>query len=113
MSSGSNRRNSLISPQQSHYRQAASQSIEEHPIFGRYVVGEEDAAVGLKIKNPGEADAGADGAGTSQMVLDVVLLDPGTIVVDRQRGENRDRRQGQLLQDARAVEQPHKDRAKF
>lgn len=107
-------------PDQSHeqaYRccgdQQASKRVDEYPVFGRDLLGQEHAELRLEVEDTRDPDACADHAQTDQMILEVVLGEVSAFLACVDRGENRDRGQGQLLQDAGRVQRPDKGRAKF
>lgn len=107
-------------PDQSHeqaYRccgdQQASKRVDEYPVFGRDLLGQEHAELRLEVEDTRDPDACADHAQADQMILEVVLGEVSAFLACVDRGENRDRGQGQLLQDAGRVQRPDKGRAKF
>lgn len=93
--------------------QQASQGIDEDPVLMGDLVGEEDADLRLEVEDAGDADAGADDAQADQVVLEMVLREVHGLVAAADRGEHRDRRQGQFLEDARRVQHPHQRRAQL
>lgn len=107
-------------PDQSHeqaYRcrgdQQASKRVDEYPVFGRDLLGQEDAELRLEVEDTRDPDARADHAQADQVILEVVLREVRTFLSCVDRGENRDRGQGQLLQDAGRVQRPDEGRAKL
>lgn len=91
--------------------QQTPQGIDEDPVLMGDLVSEEDADLRLEVEHAGDADAGADDAQADQVILEVVLREIHGFVATADRGEHRDRRQGQLLEDARRVQHPHQRRA--
>lgn len=91
--------------------QQTPQRIDEDPVLMGDLVGEKDADLRLEVEDTGDADAGADDAQAHQVILEVALREVHGFVAAADRGEHRDRRQGQLLEDARRVQHPHQRRA--
>lgn len=91
--------------------QQAPQRVDEDPVFIRDLVRQEDADFRLEVEDAGDADAGADDAQADQVVLEMVLREIHGVVAAAERREHRDRRESQLLEDARRVQQPYQRRA--
>lgn len=77
----------------------------------RDLMGEEDADFRLEVEDAGDADAGADDAQAHQVIFKVVFREVHGFVAAADCGEHRNRRQGQLLENARRVQHPHQRRA--
>lgn len=93
--------------------QQASKTVDEYPVFGGDLLGQEDAQLRLEIEDTRHPDARADHAQADQMILEVILREAGAFLARVDRGEYRDRGEGQLLQDAGRVQDPDEGRAKF
>lgn len=79
----------------------------------RDLVRQEDADFRLEVEDTGDADAGANDAQADQMVLEVALGEIDGVLAAADRREHRDRRERQLLEHARGVEQPYQRRAQL
>lgn len=66
-------------------------------------MGQEDTDFRLEVEDASDADAGANDAQADEMVLEMILGEVDRIVAAADRREHGDRRQGQLLEDARRV----------
>lgn len=62
---------------------------------------QEDADFRLKVEDAGDADAGADDAQAYQMILEMILREVHSVIAAAKCCEHRDRRESQLLEDAR------------
>lgn len=83
--------------------QETPQRIHEDSIFQGDLLSQEDAEIWLEIEDTGDTDAGADHAQTDQVILEVILGEIRGFVPNADRCEDRDRSEGELLQDAGRV----------
>jgi len=93
--------------------QQTPQRVDEDAVFVGDLVSQEDADFRLEVEDAGDADAGANDAQADQMVPEMALREIDSVVAAANRREHRDRRQRQLLENTRRVEQPYQRRAEF
>lgn len=91
--------------------QQTPQGVDEDPVLRGDLVRQENADLRFEVENSGDADAGADDAQADQVVFQVILGEIYGVVAAADRGEHRDRRQRQLLEDAGRVQYPYQRRA--